>query len=149
MKPEALPAAAGTYVLIFRLAAPLHLAPGRLGALVLPPATYAYVGSAAGPGGLRARVQRHLRQGKALRWHIDYLTEAQPVDRVWFAAGGTRIECATVRRLLRQPGAAPGVARFGNSDCREGCPSHLVRLRGDAAGALADLGPEWSLADDA
>ncbi|OYT40997.1 MAG: hypothetical protein B6U89_00365 [Desulfurococcales archaeon ex4484_58] len=34
---------------------------------------YIYVGSARGPGGLRARINRHLRREKKLFWHIDYL----------------------------------------------------------------------------
>ncbi|MEB3764646.1 MAG: GIY-YIG nuclease family protein [Desulfurococcales archaeon] len=40
-----------------------------------------YVGSAMGPGGLRARIRRHLtRSGKKLYWHIDYLTSRPDID---------------------------------------------------------------------
>jgi Uri superfamily endonuclease len=149
MQTGALPDSPGTYILVFLLAEPLALTVGRLGAVVLEPGTYAYVGSAGGPGGLRARVQRHLRRGKPLHWHIDTVTVVLPVDQVWMAACDVRLECATVRRLLAQPGAAPAAAGFGSSDCREHCPAHLVHLPGDAAQVLANLGPEWSMADDA
>jgi Uri superfamily endonuclease len=149
MKPEALPGKPGTYVLVFRLAEPLALTVGRLGPIVLEPGTYAYVGSAAGPGGLCARVARHLRRGKPLRWHIDYLTETRRADRVFFVASDARLECATVRGLLAQPGATVAIAGFGSSDCRAGCRGHLIRLPGNPADMLSTLGPGWSLADDA
>jgi Uri superfamily endonuclease len=121
---------------------------GRLGVIALEPGTYAYVGSAHGPGGLRARVLRHLRRDKPLRWHIDYLTIALPVAHVVVATGDERFECAWVRRLLAEPGACAAVSGFGSSDCREKCPAHLVRLPCDCSEALADLGLVWSISDD-
>ena len=72
--PTQLPAAPGSYVLLITVAAPLTIHAGRLGAIALSPGTYAYTGSALGPGGLRARVGRHLRAEKRPHWHIDALT---------------------------------------------------------------------------
>ncbi len=123
-----LPAAPGTYVLLIEVEAPICVAPGRLGTFSLAAGRYAYVGSAHGSGGLRARVQRHLAPAKPLRWHIDYLTALRPVSAVIANASGERLECAWVRQLLALPAASAPIAGFGSSDCRAGCPAHLVRL---------------------
>ena len=55
-----LPAAPGAYVLLLTANAPVVLNMPRFGKLTLAAGRYAYVGSAHGPGGLRARVGRHL-----------------------------------------------------------------------------------------
>ena len=51
-----LPAAPGTYVLLLTANAPVVLNMPRFGKITLAAGQYAYVGSAHGPGGLRARV---------------------------------------------------------------------------------------------
>lgn len=120
------PGARGAYVLFFRLEERLELNVGKLGPVTLPPGWLVYVGSAMGPGGLRARLQRHFRPDKRLHWHIDYLTAiCAPVG--WHAEASTeRLECVWVRRLLALPGAIVPEPGFGSSDCREGCPAHLL-----------------------
>ncbi|MGE5612498.1 MAG: DUF123 domain-containing protein, partial [Bacillota bacterium] len=65
--PATIPATPGAYVLVIRL---------DRAAAGLPAGRYLYCGSARGPGGLRARVGRHMRKGKVVRWHVDRLTEA-------------------------------------------------------------------------
>ena len=69
------PAEPGTYALLIDVFAPLDLTVGMLGVVTLPPGSYAYVGSAHGPGGLRGRLARHGRTDRRRHWHIDYLTE--------------------------------------------------------------------------
>jgi histidyl-tRNA synthetase len=111
------PVCGGAYVLLVVLAAPLDLlAPRRA---TLAPGRYLYCGSAYGPGGLRARLARHMRRGKSLRWHVDRLTEAGRVAGAWVVPDGD--ECALAASLAHLP--AP-VAGFGSSDCRR-CRSHL------------------------
>jgi len=107
------------------VAEPVTLRIGRLGTHEFPAGYYAYAGSALGPGGLAARVGRHLRREKRLHWHIDYLLEAAEVVDVRVEPGSERRECEWARRLLAAGGAvvAPG---FGASDCR--CATHLVFL---------------------
>ena len=122
---EPIPHDPGAYLLLIELAAPLALEFPRLGAATLAPGRYAYGGSAYGPGGLKARIGRHLRRNKSPRWHVDRLTAAGRVIGVRPVPGGR--ECALVRDLLRVPGASVPVPGFGSSDCR-GCPAHLVRL---------------------
>jgi Uri superfamily endonuclease len=123
-----LPATPGSYVLLVKVDAPILLEMPRLGKLTLTAGQYAYVGSAHGPGGLRARVGRHLRVQKPLRWHIDYLTAAAPVLHVVTHASRARLECTWVARLLALNGAGVPAPGFGSSDCRSGCPAHLLRL---------------------
>jgi Uri superfamily endonuclease len=121
-----LPRQPGTYVLILRLRHPVTIDIGRLGQFRFPAGWYAYVGSAHGPGGLAARISRHLRPAKPLHWHVDYLRgDAHPVE-VWYAVGVRKRECAWAKALINLRGASILAPRFGASDCR--CPSHLVHF---------------------
>ena len=122
---EPLPAEPGAYLLLIELAVPLALDIPCLGESTLAPGRYAYCGSAYGPGGLRARIGRHLRRDKTLRWHVDRLTAAGRVTGVRAVPAGR--ECALVRELLASPGVSVPVPGFGSSDCRT-CPAHLVML---------------------
>ena len=111
-------------MLILRLPRLATIGVGRLGRFQFPAGWYAYTGSAHGPGGLAARLARHLRSSKPLRWHVDYLrTYARPVA-IWYAAGTRKRECAWAQALSGLPGASIPVPRFGASDCH--CPTHLI-----------------------
>ncbi|MFN8443960.1 MAG: GIY-YIG nuclease family protein [Caldilineaceae bacterium] len=114
----------GTYALILRAATTQTVRIGRLGDLVLQPGYYIYVGSAFGPGGLAARVGRHLRKEKRLRWHIDYLRAACEVEEVWWTCDSVRRECEWANKLRELPGTVVPMVGFGSSDC--GCETHLV-----------------------
>ncbi len=118
----------GTYVLLIEVPDACVLAVGALGTCALPAGRYAYVGSARGPGGLRARLARHLAAAKPRRWHVDYLTARFPVTAVLAGADAASRECAWVQALLAIPAAYAPAPGFGNSDCRLGCPAHLVCL---------------------
>ena len=121
---NALPDAPGAYALILRLARDTRLGIRTLGRPVLPAGLYLYAGSARGPGGIRARVGRHLRQPKAAAWHIDRLTEVAHVEQVIAFPGGR--ECA-VAELALAHGARTPIPRFGASDCRT-CEAHLLAV---------------------
>jgi Uri superfamily endonuclease len=127
-----LPAAPGTYLLLLDLPMPTRLAVGRLGTFDFPAGRYAYTGSARGPGGLRARVGRHLRAEKRLHWHVDYLSARASIVEVWYAESTARLECLWAARLSALPGASQPIDSFGSSDC--GCRSHLIRLPGEVEG---------------
>lgn len=114
-----LPIEHGAYVLAIRLDAACAVR-GRGGDRVLPPGRYLYCGSAYGPGGLRARIARHLRRRKPIRWHVDRITRGGAVFAVWAVPGGH--ECDLVAALAGFPTPVPG---FGSSDCRH-CVSHLL-----------------------
>jgi len=112
------PTTAGAYVLALRLDAPLPVRVGKTSAS-LPAGDYLYCGSARGPGGLRARLARHIRPQKRAHWHIDQLTSAARILGAFIDEAGD--ECALSAALDRLP--AP-VAGFGSSDCRR-CAAHL------------------------
>ncbi len=115
-----LPAVPGAYVLLVETGREVVVRlPGRP-PTILTPGRYLYCGSARGPGGIKARVARHMRRDKTVRWHVDRLTEAGSVLGAWTFPGGD--ECALVASLSALPVPMAG---FGSSDCRT-CASHLL-----------------------
>ena len=122
---DSIPSAPGAYVLIVTLARARRLDLPRFKDPRLPAGRYAYCGSARGPGGLRARLARHLRRDKALRWHVDHLTAAGRVTALVPVPQGA--ECALRAALHMAPGVTIPIPGFGSSDCRT-CPSHLLAL---------------------
>lgn len=110
-----------SYQLLIDVSQPLRCMVGRLGEFDFPVGRYVYTGSA--KRNLDARIARHIRQEKALRWHIDYLLTA-PGVRVVEVIRSRRGECALNRagrgRIL--------VVGFGASDCRADCGAHLKYL---------------------
>jgi hypothetical protein len=79
---EDAPKGPGAYVLLIELAEPLEVALPSKPKTTLETGRYLYCGSAKGPGGIRARLTRHMRVGKLIRWHMDRLTEAGTVGRL-------------------------------------------------------------------
>jgi histidyl-tRNA synthetase len=120
------PAAAGAYALLVRLEKPLLAKAGRRDVLLCP-GLYIYCGSARGPGGLRARIARHVRRNKKAHWHVDQLTLAGVVEGAFAQPGGD--ECALNASLSHLPAPLEG---FGASDCPR-CRSHLRFLPKGAA----------------
>jgi Uri superfamily endonuclease len=115
------PALPGAYVLGIELARPLTVAlPGKP-ATTLSAGRYLYCGSARGPGGLRARLRRHMRRGKAVRWHVDRLTVAGDVIGAWAFPDGDECELAAMLSGLPAP-----IVGFGSTDCAP-CRSHLFQ----------------------
>jgi Uri superfamily endonuclease len=124
-----LPEAKGTYVLIVSVAQMKRLAIGRLGSYDLVPGFYAYVGSACGPGGLRARVSHHLESAATPHWHVDHLLEfAQPIE-VWYAISDRKLEQDWAGLLESAPGFRTPIPRFGASDYRRSRTSHLFHTK--------------------
>ena len=130
-----LPGIPGVYALLLLLRGPATVrVRGRAWRLEL--GCYVYVGSARGPGGLRARIARHVASEKRVRWHVDQLTSgAAELACVVYAEAAAR-ECVLVPHLERLGFGHP-VPGFGSSDCRN-CRSHLLRCpRG--CGGCAEL----------
>jgi len=127
-----LPAISGVYALQLFLSEPVNMKIGGLGTACLSPGSSVYIGSARGPGGIRARLGRHLRGGGVLRWHVDYLRNVSvPVAVAYFPASPENqpdgpLECCWSRTLAALPGWQVPFPYFGSSDCRSGCPAHLV-----------------------
>jgi len=111
----------GAYILALHLPEPATLP--VLGGLALDPGVYVYVGSALGPGGLAARLARHLQGRGRPHWHVDRLRAAsRPLG---YAACCTpeRVEEALARECTSQ--LDPGPRGFGASDSR--AETHLFR----------------------
>lgn len=126
-----IPAQHGAYALHLRLCQPERLAVGRLGGFLFPAGEYAYLGSALGPGGLRARLGRHLAGDGRPHWHIDYLRRQAEVIAVgWALCGSSRqppsLECDWSRALAALSVSTIPAPGFGASDCHLGCAAHLV-----------------------
>ena len=99
---------------------------GSLGSMSIEPAVYLYVGSAFGPGGLAARLTRHVSRRKAQRWHIDYLRPRTSLVCAWFSPSPAHLEHDWAARALALRTAWIPLPRFGASDCRS--PGHLIRF---------------------
>ncbi len=120
-----LPRRPGVYALWLTIAEPLILDVGRLGELSLRPGCCVYIGSALGPGGLRARLAHHARIAARPHWHIDYLRRHAPLTEIWHSSDPVRREHQWATIFQDLGGAAP-LAGFGSSDCR--CPAHLFHF---------------------
>jgi Uri superfamily endonuclease len=112
----------GTYALALQLDMNAACQIGALGTHTLNRGIYIYIGSAWGPGGLAARISRHLRGSDKRHWHIDYLRQITYPIAVWFAPN-VRQECTWAQLLCDHPHASIPIPGFGASDCR--CTSHL------------------------
>lgn len=125
-----LPWDGGTYVFLFALGDAVTVRVGRLGECVLAAGCYAYVGSSLGGGGLRARLCRHLKlkQSTKSHWHIDVLRPYYRPLGGYYTVSRERLECIWVRQLLALEGVSVPLPDFGASDCRMGCPAHLLLL---------------------
>ena len=120
-------AKSGTYILVLESKAEVYIQIGKLATLNLIPGFYLYVGSAFGPGGVKARVLRHNRETKKLHWHIDYLTKHLELAEVWYTYDNIRREHLWAELLSdTRPFTIP-MKHFGASDCR--CLSHLYYAR--------------------
>jgi sugar fermentation stimulation protein A len=109
----------GTYIAVFALSQRCHLHIGRLGWFSFAPGLYLYAGSA--QRNLSARLERHARQAKRLRWHIDYLAAQAVMIGAIIVPGPRERECELARGLTHvYQRVIPG---FGASDC--GCGGHL------------------------
>ena len=95
-----------------------------------------YFGSARGPGGLQARLGRHLRGEGKPHWHIDILRSVADVRGYCYVTDqksnslSIPFECLWSQAFATIPGATVPLEGFGASDCRAGCPAHLITCSG-------------------
>lgn len=92
----------------------------------LRPGCYAYAGSGFGPGGVEARLRRHLEGGDAVHWHVDHLRRRSEPVEAWVTGDPERREHEWAAALAALPGATVPVPGFGSSDCS--CTAHLVHF---------------------
>ncbi len=108
----------GSYILLIQLPEDKTINVGNLKAVQFPRGYYAYVGSAM--GGLKARLNHHIKENKKPHWHIDYLLRSASITGIILCESEHGIECDIAQALKYRFNSIPG---FGSSDCK--CPSHL------------------------
>lgn len=109
----------GLYIAIFELSDAKSICVGKLGSFEFQAGYYFYVGSA--QRNLTARIERHARQTKSLRWHIDYLSVHAPMLGAILIDAPREQECQIAETLHGMFQLV--IPRFGASDCR--CLGHL------------------------
>lgn len=109
----------GIYSLITYLDKPAKIKVGSLGRKEFDKGYYVYTGSA--QNNLEARIERHKRKNKKLRWHVDYLLQKAIILKVVSAETNERLECRINERIYKS--AFSYIPKFGCSDCS--CKSHL------------------------
>ncbi len=122
-----IPPVKAVYAMLFTLTEPTTITVGSLGSIRLSKRIYAYIGSARGSGGLRARVKHHLRRPKhRMHWHIDYITvnpAFKPLKLVYIETS-MDLEEKLVERILSTNQYNVAVRGFGSSDKKS--ISHLL-----------------------
>ena len=108
----------GSYVLLIEVPDEQTIAIGSLQAVHFYRGCYAYIGSAM--GGLKSRLNHHLKEKKRPRWHIDYLLQKASINNIIIFGAKDTVECNIAQDLNSQFYSIPG---FGSSDCK--CHSHL------------------------
>ena len=113
----------GTYALILQAEYQQYIQVGRLGQLSARPGIYVYIGSAFGPGGVRARVRHHVNISERPHWHIDYLRQTAQLKQFWFTHDPLRREHVWADVFADTRDVSIPLPGFGASDCT--CISHL------------------------
>lgn len=107
----------GTYITFFRLSKPASRTRiGALGTFDFPAGCYAYLGSAFGNGGVRARTNRHLTVVSPKKWNIDWLKPRCTPVAVWRTHERRHVEFDWVDLLADLPGATVPDRWFGGND---------------------------------
>ena len=119
----------GVYSILLQILKDLTLEVGGLGSMSFLGGFYVYTGSAMGPGGISARISRHLRSEKKVFWHIDYLMGNQSVKvfALFRAESKRKLECNVNKSIVLNLDASI-VSGFGSSDCLTACGGHLLFL---------------------
>ena len=129
----------GIYAVELYLREIIQLEVGQLGVFTFPRGEYIYVGSAFGPGGLKARMGRHIGgEIDKVHWHIDYLSPFTKVRAFCYLPVCTTdvgkkslreqklLECRWVNIIFTKFNPAIPAPGFGASDCFSGCKAHLA-----------------------
>ena len=108
----------GCYILIIELKENKSIQVGKIGNIGFKKGFYVYIGSAL--NGLEQRINRHLRNEKKIRWHIDYLLQNGEITDIFYKENDIKEECSVAKKF---DGKLKSIPNFGCSDCR--CKSHL------------------------
>lgn len=118
-----LPSQPGTYCLVFSCSISSPVTIGKLGTYLINPGYYCYVGSAFGRGGLKSRINRHLKINERQHWHLDYLRPYLTPIEIFYSTDSIKRECQWAELLLEDEQSSIPIRKFGSSDCD--CSAHL------------------------
>jgi len=122
---QELPRTGGGYAIIIRIEKNIKIELFKKN-IDVKPGFYVYIGSACGPGGLRARILRHLKRTKKIRWHIDKITSninAKVIIIIYSdKVQGNSFERKVSSCLFRK--GLDYIEKFGSTDDKENI-SHL------------------------
>jgi len=103
---------------------------GRLGIETFLPGYYVYTGSALGKGAtsLPNRLARHIKTMKKKHWHIDFLLTKKEatIEAIAIVPNKQNSECHINQLIKSKMKAKVLIPKFGASDCKNGCESHLL-----------------------
>ena len=129
MNKNELPNKPGIYTLIIKLRKTKDIHIGGLGVHRFLDGIYTYTGSALGKKSmnLHNRLYYHVNQKTQKRWHIDYFleTDETKLKAAVFTITNLSCECVISKKLINLEKAQIILRRFGSSDCKSGCQSHL------------------------
>lgn len=136
-----IPALPGIYIIFIENLVDQNIIIGSIGLIHFKKGFFAYVGSALGGGGLRPRVERHLRKRKKIFWHLDYLTtnEHFEITTIVLIPTSNKLECQINRIIidkLEKLNESETLKNFGSSDCK--CHSHLHFLGKNKNSVIVD-----------
>ena len=109
----------GSYCLLMYLNEDRTINIGKLGTFNFPQGYYVYVGSAM--KNLRQRIERHLRDEKKLKWHIDYFLQYAKINKIIVFSSKKRLEekIASLFELeVKKHHAEIVVNKFGSTDTK-------------------------------
>lgn len=112
------------YAIYLKLEKDANIQIGKLGTYSFKQGIYIYVGSA--KRNIEARIKRHKKINKPLRWHFDYLRPHGNIIKI-ITYENTIGECGLAEKLRKKHNGSFPVRGFGASDCR--CFSHLIYVR--------------------
>jgi len=115
----------GTYIIVLKYDYLNKVIPiGKNKELLLAQGFYYYVGSAFGPGGVKARVNHHIRTTEKPHWHLDFLRKHTQIIAIWYTHDKKKREHQWAKVFNENPLTSIPLEGFGSSDCK--CESHLV-----------------------
>lgn len=117
-----------TYCLHIKITKKITLKIGKLATFQFPEGVYLYCGSAR--KNFDSRVSRHISKSKKLHWHIDYLLSSKfaKIINVEKYPASVETECSLIHKYINTGIAIPFANGFGASDCKNRCPSHLLKM---------------------
>ena len=118
----------GTYLLFLYISEEMQIE--RRGVRInLEKGFYFYIGSAFGAGGLSSRLHRHVRKQKKKHWHIDQITMHKASEIVGIAVSINQKEECEINQILSGLECFVPINGIGNSDCKENCESHFLKVK--------------------